>query len=417
LSGWTTEKAPVVITLLYARSDVGNLRSNNEDNFVIADLVSGRAFTAPRSIERKLSDNRLLIAVSDGIGGEQAGEIASALAVYGIHLELLSQQAGLDMVDRLAKAIEKINLLLWNESQNNSARKGMGATLTAAVIDGSRAYIAEIGDSRAYIIRRGKIKQITTDQSLFEMLVESGVYNREQKESTPARNIILQSLGGQAEVKAAISIVDLYAGDYLLLCSDGLSNKLQAKEILEHVVKSPNLESAGMAMIDLAKDRGGEDNITLILSKFEGSGLPRSAVKSSITDSIDIITAFDPLTGEVDRRTKQMVSDNTEQNKEQDLFRSTLTLLPLPDYPERDKAFSECNRAIELIQESSTQLKAVIDQIHNLEKWLQKYGRMEMPLQKATAHLEQAIKSILKVEKISRKTHHLLDEIIPKRDS
>src|SRR5439155_21494907 len=104
----------------------------------------------------------------------------------GLRLEMLKQPASLNMVERLTKSIEQINQLIWQKSQNNIDYKGMGATLTAVVLEGERAYIAEVGDSRAYIVRRGKIKQVTTDQSLFEMLVNSGVYKREQQESVPA---------------------------------------------------------------------------------------------------------------------------------------------------------------------------------------------------------------------------------------
>src|SRR5262249_58189213 len=142
---------------------------------------------------------RLFLAVSDGMGGEEAGEIASALAVYGLRLELLKQSNGVGVSDRLAGAVKRINKLIWRESSTDPDHKGMGASVTAVVVEGVRAYVAEVGDSRAYIIRLGKIKQLTTDQSLFQMLVKKGVY---KPDDSPANcNIILQSLGGESDVQ------------------------------------------------------------------------------------------------------------------------------------------------------------------------------------------------------------------------
>ncbi|MEW6730246.1 MAG: PP2C family serine/threonine-protein phosphatase [Acidobacteriota bacterium] len=405
----------VVITSIYARSDIGNVRANNEDNFIIADLISGRTCNAPRSITRTLTQQCLLLAVSDGMGGAQAGEIASALAVYGLRLEMLCQSTNQTAVDRLVKAVEKINNLIWREGQNNIGHKGMGATITAALVEGSRAYVAEVGDSRAYIIRRNKIKQITTDQSLFEALVKSGVYNREQRENAPARNIILQSLGGQAEVQVAVNTVQLLAGDYLLLCSDGLSNKLNAEEIRKFITKSPNLELAVTTMIDIAKKRGGEDNITVVLAKFEGNGLPQGSEQGSITKTIDVISAFDPFGEEEnDRNTKQMVSDNTEQTSESLLFNSTIGIMPLsalPAYPKRNEIVEASDQSIKILNSASPQLQLVIEQIQSLDIWLQQQGRSEPSLQKAIVHLEHAIKNVRKIESVARKARNVIERL------
>src|SRR4029078_60646 len=137
--------------------------------------------------------------------------------------------------DRLVQAVEKANSLIWAEGQANPERRGMGATITAALIEKNVAYIAEVGDSRGYIIHSGRIKQVTTDQSLVGLLVERGMMSPEQAETAPGRNIILQSLGCPAEIKVAVSSPELTAGDYLLLCSDGLSGKVKSDEILSFV--------------------------------------------------------------------------------------------------------------------------------------------------------------------------------------
>ncbi len=409
-----------MITSIYACSDVGVLRSNNEDNFIIADLKTNRYCAAPQSIKRDLVDNLLLLAVSDGMGGAQAGEIASALAVYGLRLELVSQKNNLAIAERLVQALEKINSLIWNGAQNEPSYRGMGATITAAIVEGTRAFIAEVGDSRAYIVRGNRIKQITTDQSLFEALVSSGIFKGEPPENAPARNIILQSLGGQQSVKVAINAIELQAGDYLLLCSDGLSNKLNADEMLKFVSKSTNLETACATMVSVAKKRGGEDNITVVLAKFEGEGLPIGSENSSITKSINIISVFNPLTGDVERKdrrhTQQMVSDRVEDesDKEDEVFRSTIGLLPLMEYPGRAKAIQESDRSIELLDDAGKQLSVVIDEVRKLELWIQQQGRLDPTLQKAIAHLEHAIKNSQKIASVARKARNVLERLSQK---
>lgn len=407
---------PQVITSLYACSDVGNVRNNNEDNFVISDLITGRCCTAPQSIARPLAKNRLLIAVADGMGGAQAGEVASALAVYGLRLELLKQTLNgenLEVVDRLIYALEKINKLIWQESQRNLAFKGMGAAITAVIVEGERAYIAEVGDSRAYLVRKGRIKQITTDQSLYEALKVSGVYRGDASEQPPSRNIILQSLGGQEEVQVAVNSVQLQAGDYLLLCSDGLSNKLSAEEIRKFIARAPNLESACTTMISVAKKRGGDDNITVVLCKFEGDAL-RASEQGSITKSIDVIAAFDPLTGEVDRRTRQMVSDKHKKVDENQIFRSTIGIVPAEEYPNRAEILAASEQAVCALDESGKQMAKVVAQVKLLQDWLQRIGRDEPSVQKALAHLEHAIKNIEKIENVARKARNVIDRVTAK---
>ncbi|MEW6733237.1 MAG: Stp1/IreP family PP2C-type Ser/Thr phosphatase [Acidobacteriota bacterium] len=289
------EANDVIITTIAGFTDVGLVRSNNEDNFLIVDLTTGRGFLIPQRISHKAEENRLLLAVSDGVGGANSGEVASSMAVHSMRVELLRRtNASVTPFDRLVQAVEKANALIWAEGQSNPERRGMGATITAALIEKNVAYIAEVGDSRGYIIHAGRIKQITTDQSLVSILVSRGLMTAEQAETAPGRNIILQSLGCQQEVKVAVTSLELTAGDYLLLCSDGLSGKVKDEEMLTHVQNNPSPEEACKQLIELAKQRGGDDNITVIITKFEGLGLKPPEYVPRLTTHIEVLAAFDP---------------------------------------------------------------------------------------------------------------------------
>ncbi len=283
-----------IVTTVAGFTDVGMVRSNNEDNFLIADLATGRVFLIPQKITHKFQDNRLLLAVSDGVGGASCGEVASSMAVHSMRVELLRRNNTTDPFQRLVQAVEKANTLIWNEGQANPERKGMGATITAALIEKNVAYIAEVGDSRAYVIHSGRIKQITTDQSLVGVLVNRGLMTPEQAEHAPGRNIILQSLGCNSEIRVAVNSIELTSGDYLLLCSDGLSGKVKADELLKYVEEGVSIEETCKQLIELAKQRGGEDNITVVLAKFDGQGLRPAQEVTRLTSHIEILAAFDP---------------------------------------------------------------------------------------------------------------------------
>jgi hypothetical protein len=295
----------------------------------------------------------------------------------------------------------------------------MGATVTALFVSGNRAYIAEVGDSRAYVVRENKIRQLTTDQSLFEVLTQSGSFPIGLEPADSTRSIILQSMGGQEKIHVAITSLELCFGDYLLLCSDGLSNKLTPEEMWEITSNAPNLERAGVKMVDLAKERGGEDNITVVLAKFEGNGLSKG-ISKTLTQSIEILTAYNPLTGGIERRvkriTEQMVSNKLKKDEEL-IFRSTLGVMPQTEYPYRNKALSESNKSVELLHQASKQLSAVVIQMQLLEKWLASQGRLDAALQKAVAHLEYAIKNTQKIETVARKAHKLMERLSAKADS
>jgi PPM family protein phosphatase len=176
----------------------------------------------------------------------------------------------------------------------------MGATLTAALIRDGKAYIAEVGDSRAYLIRSNAIHQVTIDQSLVELLIMAGEISREEAEHAPIKNVILQAIGTQEQVRVALTSVELRRGDYLLLCSDGLSNKVTEAEMLKFTLKASSIEMACKQLIELAKRRGGEDNITVVIGNFDGEGLAPEMEEAHFNNTIQAIVSFYPTVDDSD---------------------------------------------------------------------------------------------------------------------
>ncbi|KAF0249261.1 MAG: protein phosphatase [bacterium] len=283
-----------IITSICAISDPGIVRTNNEDSFLLTDLKKGKSLADSSRVEKSVLDNSLLLVVSDGVGGSQLGELASELSVLSIKDALMSMNINISAYDRLTAAVEQANHTVWSENVKNPKQEWMKATLTAAVIEQNKAYIATVGDSRAYIIRGHRIKQLTTDQTLAGVLASKGVVDSSESHKHVRNNVILQAIGNAESIQVAISTINLEQNDYLLLCSDGLSNKLLAQELIMYAINySP--EVAANHMVTLAKQRGGEDNITIILARFEGDGLASKREKNmNLTTEVKHISTFDP---------------------------------------------------------------------------------------------------------------------------
>ena len=269
---------------VFARTDVGMHRSGNEDSFLVADLTAGKIGLGPDVSSHRLGERGSLMIVSDGMGGAAAGEIASEMAVTTLRESLADMSSETEISEQLKAAAEIANDRIWNHSQENPELSGMGATLTAVLVQGTTAYIAQVGDSRAYLIRREQIKQLTKDQSLAQMLVDSGAIKPDQMESVP-QNVIMQAMGTQAAVKVAMSAVQLFRNDCLVICSDGLSNKVPPNELREMIQGVEDLTEACRNLIDKANERGGEDNITVIIARFDGEALYSASESNSITGS------------------------------------------------------------------------------------------------------------------------------------
>ena len=264
---------------VFGKTDLGRSREHNEDTFLVADLSTGNASLHPDVRNHEIGPRGSLFMVADGMGGAAAGEIASAMAVDLIFRHLSSAWAGDSdssasrFAYRMKEAVELANEQIYAYAREHPEVRGMGTTVTAAGVFGDDLYLTQIGDSRAYLVRNGEAIQLTKDQSLMQRLVDAGELTEEEAEQSERRNIILQALGPDPRVKVDLTHQTLRRGDTLIICSDGLSGLVRREEFGRMVVENPELPSLCGALIDLANERGGPDNITVVAAKFEGEAL------------------------------------------------------------------------------------------------------------------------------------------------
>jgi serine/threonine protein phosphatase PrpC len=264
---------------LFARTDVGQVREHNEDNFLVADLSRKARGLLEANRSGVVGKHGLLFAVCDGMGGAAAGEIASQLAVdilYERMTEGLDEQHPLtrdELARRLVRGVEAAGLRIFQEAKLDRTRRGMGTTVTAAALVDDHLFFAQVGDSRGYLMREGQLVQVTRDQSLVNQLIEAGQLTEEEAETFEHNNIILQALGTADTVQVDLTYCELRRGDVLLLCSDGLSGMVRFDDIREVLRSTPEPIDACKLLTDRANQAGGHDNITVIVVKFDGEGL------------------------------------------------------------------------------------------------------------------------------------------------
>jgi serine/threonine protein phosphatase PrpC len=281
---------PVNLTVC-GQTDIGLVRKTNEDAFVIADLTGGGLLQEQRIVRFEVGQRGVLLAVSDGMGGHQAGEVASALVVESLRRSMTDPDH--DPMDRLLeKAALQANREVW-EAAHYPGRENMGATLTAVFIHNRTAYIAEVGDSRAYLVRNGQLEQVTRDQSYVQLLVDAGALSAEQAPHSQFAGVILQAMGLDQNVQVALGRLELRQRDCFVLCSDGLSGPIQADEIRDVVLTSRGLDQVCGRLVALAKSRGGDDNITVIAAGVSGD-LPPLVAGESISDTLSVVREFAP---------------------------------------------------------------------------------------------------------------------------
>jgi protein phosphatase len=269
---------------LFARTDVGQVREHNEDNFLVADMTRRQRGLMETNRQTVIGPQGAVFAVCDGMGGAAAGEIASQLAVDIVCEKMIE---GLDeavpirrdeLGRRLVRAVESAGLRIFQEAKLDRTRRGMGTTVTAAALVDEVLFLAQVGDSRGYILRDGNLVQVTRDQSLVNQLIEAGQLTEEEAETFEHNNIILQALGTSDTVQVDLTYVELRQGDVLLLCSDGLSGMVRFDEIREILRASSDPLDTCKALTERANQAGGHDNITVIVVHFDGEGLlPLSA--------------------------------------------------------------------------------------------------------------------------------------------
>lgn len=242
--------------IAFAQTDVGRVREHNEDSHLVAEELG-------------------LYVVADGMGGHLGGQTASALAVQTVEESVKQSKVQIDdgagvmplessPVPRLlADAVRSACGAIFDTGQNDPDLQGMGTTVTAMVVKSARAFIAHVGDSRCYLQRKERIIQITDDHSLVNEQIKAGLITREQARQSRLKNIITRSVGFEKDVAVDTFALPVQAGDRLLMCSDGLANFVDDTEI-GLALATMKLEEVPGAMIDLANERGGDDNITVV---------------------------------------------------------------------------------------------------------------------------------------------------------
>ncbi|HEV8178462.1 MAG TPA: Stp1/IreP family PP2C-type Ser/Thr phosphatase [Gemmatimonadales bacterium] len=267
---------------VFGKTDLGRTRDHNEDTFLVADLSTGNASLQPEVRHHEIGARGSLFMVADGMGGAAAGELASAMAADLIYRHLATAWAtDTDsspdrFAHRLREAVELANRQLYTYAREHPDVRGMGTTVTAAGMFGNDLYLTQIGDSRAYLVRGTEAVQLTKDQSLMQRLVDAGELTADEAEQSERRNIILQALGPDPRVKVDLTHQPIRRGDILILCSDGLSGVVRKEEFARMANEHRDLPALCSALIDLANERGGPDNITVVVARFEGEGLPEA---------------------------------------------------------------------------------------------------------------------------------------------
>jgi protein phosphatase len=245
------------------KTDVGRVREGNQDSYLVE---------AP------------LFAVADGMGGHLAGDVASATAIEALHNRLSRSEVS---PEDLEEAIKIANEEIRSKAGSDPSLSGMGTTCTVLAVDGSTGYVAHVGDSRAYLYRSGELTQLTEDHTLVQRLVQEGRLSEEEAEHHPQRSIITRALGIEDTLEVDSMILELNDGDRVLMCSDGLTSMLNHQAIEQVLREEGEPQAAADRLVDLANDRGGEDNITVLLVDIRedgGAPPPPPASRSDVTE-------------------------------------------------------------------------------------------------------------------------------------
>ncbi|QYO65238.1 PP2C family protein-serine/threonine phosphatase [Leptolyngbya sp. 7M] len=291
---------------IHATSHVGRVRKGNEDNYLVLNISGSRAWTSNQDagefvIESQtfeIDDNGVVVAVSDGMGGALAGEVASKMAVESVCEKLLSDDIeetltpeayDYHLIAKLYNATLYANYLVHNQGRSDAQFQGMGATFTGIGITPRGVDVIQVGDSRAYLIRHDKIYQLTKDQSLVQQLIDAQQISPEEAETHTLKNVILQALGAQNEIYPVAARLAPCRDDVLLICSDGLSNKVSAAAMQQTVLENrDSLQQACAELVKQANENGGEDNITVVLTKLSGETLPEPNGEDVQLEMIDM---------------------------------------------------------------------------------------------------------------------------------
>ncbi|SDK43091.1 Stp1/IreP family PP2C-type Ser/Thr phosphatase [Natronincola ferrireducens] len=245
-----------------AITDVGKVREINEDNYCIYENDIG------------------LYMVADGMGGHKGGEVASSIAIHRIkdhitkHIEEeLAELEGPAIEGLIFEAFNRANREVYNKAKEDLNCEGMGTTVTMALIANNKLYIGHVGDSRGYLLRNNTLEQITQDHSLVAELVRNGSITEREAMKHPQKNIITRSLGTDENIKVDIFSVEFHEGDILILCTDGLTNFVDRYELEKILLETDDCVEVCNTLVSLANQRGGYDNITVVIVKEKATGI------------------------------------------------------------------------------------------------------------------------------------------------
>ncbi len=262
---------------VYGKTDVGLVREHNEDNFMIADLTRDDGpLPGEEELSGVVSPRGVAFAVCDGMGGAAAGEVASHMAVDALFETLRGEHPVEDrdgFARRLVESVEEAGTRIYLAAKKDRTRRGMGTTATVAGLIDKVLFMGQVGDSRCYLLRNGRLSLVTKDQSLVNQLIEAGQLTEAEAEAFEHSNIILQALGTTEEVAVDLTFVELRRGDRVLLCSDGLCGLVHDDAIREEMACVGQLPRLVDRLIDLANAAGGHDNVTCIVADFDGAAL------------------------------------------------------------------------------------------------------------------------------------------------
>ncbi len=310
----------MLIVEIHATSHIGRVRKGNEDNYLVLHLSASKSWTSSQSADKveiesqkiEVDNHGLVLAVSDGMGGALAGEVASKMAVETVSERLLGEDPeesvspekyNESLIAKLYDATVSANYIIHQQGRSDPQYSGMGATFTGIGITPEAVDLIQVGDSRAYLVRNAKIYQLTKDQSLVQQLIDANQISEEEAETHALKNVILQALGAQNEIYPVPARLHPQRDDIILLCSDGLSNKVSNENMQRIILDNiDRLDVAGGELVKEANERGGEDNITLIIAKLTGSELPEpteDAIKVELLDLGNIHDTDEQDTAEI----------------------------------------------------------------------------------------------------------------------
>jgi protein phosphatase len=262
-------RADVAVGAYAVASDTGRRRRRNEDNYVVAPP---------------------LFAVADGMGGAQAGEVASSLAASALEAGTPEE---LDGHARVSALIEEANRRIFDRASTDPSASGMGTTMTVALVEGMSVVIGHVGDSRAYLVRGDSMEQLTEDHSLVNELVKGGKLSEEEAQIHPQRSVITRAVGTDPDVDVDTFTIEAEDGDVFLLCSDGLTDMVEDVDILKLVDSNRgDLEQAVRSLVQLANKEGGEDNITAVA--FRISATAAESDEPGIEDTVTMPAVSEP---------------------------------------------------------------------------------------------------------------------------